>query len=209
MKHRGIVANPPGGLILAGPLVEVRITPTAQAAQAQVASGHTPKGAIIKMMVDTGAERTVVEDQLARSIGLIPIRYVPISGVDQKPVKRPVYRMNINIGMDDNGKHAETVYIADVVGVPSCPREHSGLIGRDFLSHVHFSYNGPKGTFEIEPVHFTAPPQGAQPQLSTKTVVDKPKRATRKPDQKAAAKQREKAKKKRKQARKSRKGKKK
>jgi len=157
------------------------------------------------MMVDTGAEKTVVEDSIARSIGLAPIRYELLSGVDQKPVKRPVYRMDIHIGMDDNGKAKDTVFTADVVGVPSCPREHSGLIGRDFLQYTRFTYDGPSGTYEIEPIKFSPAPSGPAAQPSNTTVVNKPARATRKPDRKAEQKKRAKARKKRKQARQSRK----
>lgn len=53
------------------------------------------------------------------------------------------------------------VFAHDIVGMPtpfSSTAKFHGLLGRDFLSHFRFTYDGPAGTFDLE-----IPPQQVGP----------------------------------------------
>ena len=155
MKHIGRVEPAPRGLVEAGPLVQIVLAPEKAAAAALAASGKTvPPPITTKFMVDTGAQRTIVDDRLAQKFGLPPIRYDSIVGVSGKPEDRPVYRMTIGISMSASGEGkalGRIEFSTDVVGMasPPAPTLHSGLLGRDFLRHVEFKYHGLNGMFEI------------------------------------------------------------
>ena len=191
LKHTGTFSPPgPVGLAINGPLVNITIQPAPEVVQSMRDAGIEPKSVNTKMMVDTGAARTVIEDKVAQHLGLNPLRYASFVGVSQKSEKYPVYRVTISIAMEDEKKRRAVVaFTSDVAGVPSptFSAEHQGLIGRDFLQHVRFVYDGPKGQFEI--IDYRA--QGSTP------AVSKARRKT--------LKQKSKAKAKRKTARKSRK----
>jgi hypothetical protein len=154
VRHRGIVTPVPHGLIFRGPLVRVTFGPHPDDAKATADVGGTPKTMVHHLMVDTGAQSTVVENVIAEALGLIPIRYVRIMGVSGKPEDCPLYRMSITIGMEEDGSAGTVLpaqFVANVAGVGSPPKPltHVGLLGRDFLSHVRLLYDGPKGEFEI------------------------------------------------------------
>jgi hypothetical protein len=118
------------------------------------------------MMVDTGAELTLVEQVVPDFLRLSPIRYQEIEGVGGR-VDSPVYRLQFVIGASDHaGRSGLMTFSSDVVAMPSPPtdtvrRPHVGLIGRDFLRHIRFVYDGPSGTFEL--IDVDAPRLGPAP----------------------------------------------
>jgi hypothetical protein len=107
------------------------------------------------MMLDTGAQITIVEDAVPKFLNLEPIRFQAIAGVTDD-LDCPVYRLEIAIGSQDHddprGAIAEIRFSADVVAIPpvaELARAHVGLLGRDFLQHVRFEYDGPRGVYRI------------------------------------------------------------
>lgn len=154
MKHFGIVLPPKSGLIQHGPLVLVTLSPPL------ALSGQQSAPPQAKLMVDTGAQCTVVEDVILQGLGLAPIGFRNIVGVSQVSQKCPVYLLNIGLEMapmPNQGGGIMCTVTLPVVGMPSPsqPAEHVGLLGRDFLSHFIFAYDGPSGVFMIE-----MPPKG-------------------------------------------------
>jgi len=158
-------------MVALGPLVQVTLGPHPDDAAATVAAGGTPKTMSHYLMVDTGAQATVVENVIAQALGLIPIRFTQIMGVSGKPEDYPVYRMSVTIGMVENasGSTVQATFVTDVAGVASPPKPltHIGLLGRDFLRYVRLVYDGPKGAFELvdyqhvsQPKRPTPPPLG-------------------------------------------------
>lgn len=116
-------------------------------------------------MIDTGAQKTVVEKKLAEQLGLVPIRFQPMVGVSQKPELCPVYLMSVSIGMSDGTNTGFAAFETEVIGMASPPRPqgHQGLLGRDFLRHMRFVYNGPTGTFEVSAAAFAQQAKGISP----------------------------------------------
>jgi hypothetical protein len=107
------------------------------------------------MMVDTGAEITIVEDAVPKFLNLQPIRFQAIAGVTGD-LDCPVYRLEIiirsNDSGDDRGIAGQIEFSADVIAVPpvaEVARPHVGLLGRDFLQFVRFEYDGPSGTYRL------------------------------------------------------------
>lgn len=148
LRHRGD-AGSGQGLWLNGPLVNVGLATTQQHADA-VGIARTSTQAML--LVDTGADITCVDDRIPAQLGLVPIRFRPLMGVNGVPEDRPVYRMSILVGMaSGSGGMGQAEFTADVVGLPApaYATAYAGLLGRDFLAHVRFSYDGPAGTYEL------------------------------------------------------------
>ncbi len=105
-----------------------------------------------KMLIDTGAAFTLIEDRLAVALGMRPIRYREVIGIDQKAKMRPVFRLSIGLEVGDGlGNNRTVVFREDVVGMPRPPRdeEYVGLLGRDFLSHFELTYDGPNARYGL------------------------------------------------------------
>lgn len=106
-------------------------------------------------MIDTGAQKTVLNGTIAAGLGLPPVRFTAMVGVSQKPELCPVYLVTIAIGMKDhsdpNSQIFNAEFNAEVIGGPASPfaQAHAGLLGRDFLEHFEFTYNGPKGRCDL------------------------------------------------------------
>jgi len=150
VRHVGRVTNPPLGLIAVGPLVEVTIQPHAVVAAQFTAQGLPVPAEAARLMVDTGAQRTCIDQAIAARLGLAPIRYEPMVGVSQKAENYPVFLVQMGLGMAEGEITQQAIWSAEVVGVPTISvGAHAGLIGRDFLAHFDFRYHGRDGTFEL------------------------------------------------------------
>ncbi|HEV2064288.1 MAG TPA: hypothetical protein VGS00_07040 [Thermoanaerobaculia bacterium] len=153
-NHQGGNDAPePRGLAVQGPLIDVTLSPHPADAEAIERAGGKPESIERRLLVDTGASRTCIEDRIAHDLYLIPVRFDLYFGISGKPAEYPVYRMSIGIPMkeDQSAPSHQAVFLADVVGMPAPPHPtpHVGLLGRDFLQHVRLVYDGPKGGFEI------------------------------------------------------------
>ncbi|MFT7625065.1 MAG: hypothetical protein ACI9WU_004256 [Myxococcota bacterium] len=107
---------------------------------------------VCKMLIDTGAAFTLIEEDIAVKLGFRPIRYREVIGVDQKPTMRPVFRLSIGLEMGDGlGNERVVVFREDVVGMPRPTRTESsvGLLGRDFLSHFVLGFDGPNARYSL------------------------------------------------------------
>lgn len=149
--HQGAVI-PLNELIEQGPLVEVSFRPHPVDIEALASEGVAWEPIVHKMMIDTGAQVTIVEEAVPQFLSLVPTRYQAIGGVTGD-LNCPVYRLGITIvGRDDDGVEKAIQFSADVVAVPpvaDVARPHVGLLGRDFLQYVRFEYDGPHGVFRI------------------------------------------------------------
>lgn len=148
--HEGECPPPPWGLVRAGPLVEVTI---GHPDDYLYVDAEPPQSfATRKMMIDTGAAFTLIEEDLPAAQNLRPIRFREVIGVDQRAAMRPVFRMSLGLEVgDDRGHHTVVTFREDVVGMPppETPEEYVGLLGRDFLRHFRFVYDGPTARFQL------------------------------------------------------------
>ena len=104
------------------------------------------------MLIDTGAECTMVDDRTPRALGYTPAFYTTISGATGTPKSLPVYQMTMIVRMiDSNGTFHDLAVSQDIVGID--PRPHRGadfgLLGRDYLANMRLIYDGPRGAFSL------------------------------------------------------------
>jgi hypothetical protein len=103
------------------------------------------------MMIDTGAQITVVEDAVPKFLKLEPIRFQAIAGVTGD-LECPIYRLEISIRSNHHDENRRIHFSADVFAIPpvaELARPHVGLLGRDFLQYARFDYDGPSGTYRL------------------------------------------------------------
>lgn len=133
-----------------GPLVQLILLPHPTVRDSFIAAGNMPE-VLVRFMVDTGADRTVVEQRVAESMGLSPVRFAPMVGVSQEIEMCPVYLMTVRLSVEDEHHKGIMDFATEVIGMktPKVPRQYVGLLGRDFLRGLHVNYNGPKGRVEL------------------------------------------------------------
>jgi predicted aspartyl protease len=93
----------------------------------------------VNALIDTGASGTVITPRVADQLGLVHTGFQKVSSV-QDEQQRPVYYGFIVFPWG-SGKE---------IPIVSCPlKNFDCLIGRDILTHWHFTYNGPDGSIVI------------------------------------------------------------
>jgi hypothetical protein len=86
--------------------------------------------------------------------------------------------MSILVGMASGaGAVGQAEFTADVFGLPAGPHAtaFAGLLGRDFLAHMRFTYDGPAGTYEL--LDYKSVSTVHRPQPSGPGVAAKKKKA--------------------------------
>lgn len=150
VRHEGVCPPAPWGLVENGPLVAVTLGHVDDYVGME---GRRPTNfPRSKMMIDTGAAFTLIEETIAVRLGFRPVRFREVIGVDQAPSMRPVFRMSIGLEVGDGlGNNLTVVFKEQVVGMPppAHPEEYVGLLGRDFLRHFEFTYDGPNARFSL------------------------------------------------------------
>lgn len=146
--------------------------------------GGSPSGDFvsIRLMVDTGAQRTFIAKDRLRELGLVPVRFEEFVGLNGQPEEYPVYLARFEFGISDKPMgHAQGVIAFDVeaVGMPTLVPEcgHQGLIGRDVLSQLRLVYDGPKGAYFLEVPGAQRPPKAKS---KSKSVRQRERAARRK-----------------------------
>ena len=127
------LTNPSDELFAYGPLVTVQLAATTPGASSMTS----------ELLVDTGADVTVIDEDLAARLGTIAVRSMEISGVTSTRLSVPVHTVMVIFPL--LGLNLET----DVVVLPRANDEVAGLIGRDVLQHLRFHYDGPAGSFTL------------------------------------------------------------
>ena len=148
--HVGECPPAPWGLVQAGPLIAVRIGRVDDFRFVETSPPETFP--VQKMMVDTGAAFTLVNETVPVELGLRPIRYREVIGVGQTAAMRPVFRLSLGLEVgNDEGNTALVYFTEDIVGMPAPerPEPYVGLLGRDFLRHYRFVYDGPQALFRL------------------------------------------------------------
>jgi len=164
----------PEALIGVGPVIIAAWAVPQALAQALVAAGQPiPRPVEGLMLVDTGAQSTCISEAAAQALQLQPIRLTKTYGAAGLHENK-VYEAHLQIGID-GGKgvrsdfHIElqTICIPQLheqmrgVKINNIERPLIGLLGRDFLRHTKFTYDG-TGSIEIlvKPDAFGGPRDG-------------------------------------------------
>jgi len=153
LRHRAKIGDWLG-LRQSGPLVMVDLLPHPAAQRALAAAGRPARPRRATMLVDTGAQGTMVEYHVAEALGVRAVRHEQVIGVSQKPEQCPVYPLQIEIALNHGpgGPRAWRCAL-DTFGMAASKMDSDlvGFLGRDFLAHFRLVYDGRGGTVELFP----------------------------------------------------------
>lgn len=136
-----------------GLLVEGEVWLSPQRREAMFRAGRQDEvGAPIRvtLIIDTGADSTMLNDQLMRSLGLTPTSQARVITSGSRGVPEPcdVYDVSLEI----KGSATQEPWRVSPVAVLARPLVNQGtdgMIGRDLLRLGVLQYDGPKGTFSL------------------------------------------------------------
>ncbi len=94
----------------------------------------------------TGASATAVDQEVLRALGLQPIGELSLATPSQASGTAPVYVVRMSFPQTAISMVADSLAVA---GVTLQNQGYVALLGRDFLAHVVFTYNGPGAFFTI------------------------------------------------------------
>jgi predicted aspartyl protease len=98
---------------------------------------HHP-AAMLRMLVDTGADCTLIPVRIARSLRLPVVDRVAVQGVGGKPRNAPVYAVRLRVGT------LRTLTRVVALG-------DEALLGRDVLNQLLLQIDGPAQRISAEP----------------------------------------------------------
>lgn len=141
----------PVNLQIIGPLLQVAISVPTVLAQRLGEEGSTLPNPIAGWaLIDTGASRTCVHEQVLMDLGLQPMGLVT-TGTAGGKVQRTLYAAKIDFPEDGFEIEFSSVVSVDLTGQAIPVTKEKGaqqllvLVGRDILTRVVLTYNGPGG----------------------------------------------------------------
>jgi hypothetical protein len=143
-------------LLRDGPVVLGTLIPSEFTRSEEWMHGQPRHPRVVRMLVDTGAGPSMIEQSVAEELGLSATRFVQVVGISQAVVACPVYHAEIEVGFERStrGGKKESCVMAIPVTLAGMPPpftqlSHVGLLGRDFLQHFQVAYDGPGGEFAL------------------------------------------------------------
>lgn len=140
-------------LRLCGPIVAARLRATDFVRDAQLARGTDCPPQDVHLLVDTGALITCVDEYVLNHLGLQPVRYASLYGVNRRSDQFPIYQCVLMLPLERKGQQPRMApFPIEVAGLPhrsGALPNHNGLLGRDFLRSFRFAYDGPSGGFVL------------------------------------------------------------
>ncbi len=112
--------------------------------------GEFPPRRTVRLMVDTGAELSFVDQAVAMDLGLRQLRSAEIVGVSQRPEVHPVFAATLFLGIN-----TPTPGIVQIPIEVAAMRENitalpfNGLLGRVFLRDFELEYSGRDHAFAL------------------------------------------------------------
>ena len=156
-KHTGaIYPSGPTKLFKDGARIEVKIRPPLWQIVKMKAAGQQPKKPMWKTeaLIDTGATRTCIRDEIAQELNLKRVASGKIYSVAMSH-KCAVYTAELEMG--------PFKFLRSIVGVPATHQEIDCLLGRDLLDRFTLVYSGPTKQFwlidGIIALNLTQPPE--------------------------------------------------
>lgn len=143
----------PQGLVILGAFFPIEVQVPPQIAELLTNNGQSVPAPISGLaMIDTGATMTCVHEPLLQQLGLKPISVVT-SGTANGPAQQSVYGGRIFFPaqgwtLDLNGIVGVNLG-GQIIPVPPAPQPLIALLGRNFLEHFVFIWNGPGGFWTI------------------------------------------------------------
>jgi clan AA aspartic protease len=114
------------------------LDPPAPIVPVRVGGPASEHAVMLPMLVDTGADGTLVPARIVRRLGLPPVDIVAVSGVDGVKQRATVHAASVELG--ELRVHARIVAFAD-----------EAILGRDILNRGVVTLDGPSLTVSVQP----------------------------------------------------------
>lgn len=111
---------------------------------------EVPAAVLGTFIIDTGADTTMVDDQMMRTLGLTPTSQTELltSASQGVPELCDVYDIELEI-IGRNNHPSWVLQPLEVLGRPLLNQSTNGMIGRDILGGAVLEYDGPRQQFTL------------------------------------------------------------
>ena len=128
-------------LLKNGPLLHVRVEPVLAVQESMLTEGDEIPTSSILALIDTG---TLLQTAVVTGLGFEALGTVfLLTPSTSEPLARQEYRVRLVLSED-------IAFEVDVVEAPLAGQGIQGLIGRDILQLLKFTYDGPKSQFTLD-----------------------------------------------------------
>lgn len=126
-----------------GPLLRVQVEPVLASQKAMLADGEEVPSISAVLLIDTGASGTLVQTDVINRLGLESLGTVFLrTPTTTEPVARSQYLVRIVL-------LEGIAFEVEVVDAPLTGQGIQGLIGRDILDQLVFTYDGPENQLVV------------------------------------------------------------
>jgi hypothetical protein len=143
-RIRGTVS--PRGLFVD---VEVGVS-IGRRAQLWKKSRDVPPAVFATFIIDTGADTSMVDDQIMRTLGLSAVNQRKVVTSQSKGIAELCEVYDIGLEVLNRGFASWCIPTLPVLARPLMDHSLSGMLGRDVLDTVVLTYDGPLKTFTID-----------------------------------------------------------
>ena len=132
-------------LLKNGLLVDVDVGPSAAYRAAMWRQGKTvPPAVSATFLVDTGCDSTTVSEQLMRTLSLVRIAQTRVVTGTTDSAGHPADVFAVELTLFPHLAQPRSWSAWQVVALPFVNQGTEGLLGRDVLSHLVLTYDGPQ-----------------------------------------------------------------
>jgi predicted aspartyl protease len=139
-----------GSVLRSGILIEVTVGVSFPREQALIKAGlPIPVRQHATFIVDTGADRTTVDEQMMRALEIPPETQTRVVTLKSGPMGHPADTYATSLQIKNASEVPWTERTLSAIGESFHSSSIQGIIGRDVLDRLHLDYNGPAGRFYI------------------------------------------------------------
>ena len=134
-----------------GQVKDRQITLTVWVNTVDPASGEvdTTKVRPCQALLDTGAQVTLVSQNVAKGAGLVSTGSASLVPASGQEIEVPKYKAGISVPVTEGDGGMAKGMILDVAQLPYQPHDYEVLLGMDFLVHFHVTLYGQVFVFSI------------------------------------------------------------
>ncbi|MBI5515823.1 MAG: retroviral-like aspartic protease family protein [Deltaproteobacteria bacterium] len=131
-----------------GAILLAKLGPDPRRAQAMDAGGNFIAPLPVRMMIDTGAEMSLVSERFVRALDLRCVGDMTITGISQRPEVHQVYLATLHMPAEEPEPQLVMIPLRVASMRENIGRsQFDGLLGRSFLAAFNFAYAGTTDSF--------------------------------------------------------------